>query len=131
MRAIHGLWQGALSSAILTALLVAVTVDDADPLLGGLIGAMLGALIGGIVGLLAVFRVFKSPNMYAAVGLLTGVVCFVLFAVIVDVGAGEIVSNSETGIASGGAIGTIIGRIVGRVGGSGAGSVVSASSQDL
>lgn len=114
MRAIHGLWQGALIGGVLTALLVVLTVDDADPILVAVIGALLGALIGTAVGLLAFLRIFKNANTYALVGGIIGIVCFILVAIVGNVGAGEIVSNSETGILSGGVIGGFIGRLVGR-----------------
>lgn len=113
-QAIQGVIVGMFGSGVFTGLAVALTVDDADPALAVVIGAVLGAFIGGIIGLLASFRFFERPYAYIIIGLVTGVVAFVTFSVIYDAGAGEIVSNSETGIASGALVGSLLGGLIGR-----------------
>jgi len=114
MRAMRGLFVGGVSSGIITGIAGVADTSDGDPVLAVIIGVLLGALIGGIVAILTYISLFKTATPYALVGMIIGAFTFTI-ATNFDIGLGNIVSNTESGLVSGLVIGGLVGFFVARV----------------
>lgn len=115
MRAISGMLQGYLISAVLVTIIVLLTTSDVSPLFVAFVGGIPGAIIGGVIGVIVFLHLFERPSAYMTIGLIVGAISFVTVSVVIGFGGGEIVDNSETGVVVGAVVGTTIGRVVGRV----------------
>lgn len=111
MRAIRGAFEGAIGTGIITGIFSLATLEDADPAIAIIIGAILGAIIGVALTLLVMMRVSERLATYMFAGAVVGGLVFAL-AANYDVGLGDLVENSGSGVIGGGIIGLILARII-------------------